>query len=344
MSTRRARGSEWVALRRCWGILSRLLQGAARKEDLIEAAKQAAGPDAYSSNDAAREKAFKRDRQRLREILKVDFHYDPRAGLYVLNDPGPFGALSLSEASLRALALLSETFAGETGRQAEIQVLLDELINRLPEKARRALEAQSLPLTFAIFQGIDPNGISARVWSTVRRAVREHRKLAFNYLSPRYEDRQPRYFEVAPYRIVYQWGHWYLRGWALLPSRRQDLFELGGDYKRFRLAYIVDDEKLAVLPTVLPQGMRGVPRYLVHYRLLPPLSRGEISRHFAEMTVKPCPDGSVEVQGYTDDDWEAARVLLGYGEYCIVLGGEEVYRRVRRAVDGMAQNYRLSVE
>lgn len=344
MNARGIRNSEWLALRRCLGILGRLLQGAARGEELLDAARQAAGPDAYSPSDSAREKAFKRDRQRLREMLGVEFHYDARSGLYVLDNPGPFGALSLSEAGLRALALLSETFAGETGKQSEVQVLLDELINRLPEQARRRLERQSLPLTFEIFQDVDPDGISERVWNAVQRAIREHRKLTFHYLSPSYEDRRPRFFEIAPYRILYQWGHWYLRGWNLSRSSQKELFDPGEEYLRFRLTYILDDEKLVVCPTVLPQSGRRIPRYLVHYRLLPPLSRGAVSRHFDEMTVQPLPDGSVEVRGYTEDDWEAARLLLAYGEYCIVLGGDEVYRRVRRAVDGMAKNYGLLIE
>lgn len=344
MTGRGTRNSEWLALRRCLGILGRLLQGAAPAAELIEAARQAAGLDAYPLRESAREKAFKHDRQRLREALGVEFHYDARANLYVLDNPGPFGVLTLSEASLQALALLSETFAGEAGKQSNIQALLDELINRLPEKDRRRLEGQALPVGLEIFQGVDPNGIPPRVWEIVRRAVREHRKLAFRYLSPTYEDRQPRYFEVAPYRLIYQWGHWYLRARNLLDSPTPEIFAPGADYLRFRLAYILNDEKLAVLPTVLPQRQPRPPRYLVHYRLLPPLSRGVISRHFDEMTVQAQSDGSVEIRGYTDDDWEAARLLLGYGEYCVVLGGTEIVRRVKNTVEGMARNYGFYIE
>jgi len=333
------RSSAWLSLRRCLGILGRLLKGSARADELLEAARQAAGTNAYPVGASALEKAFKRDRQRLRQTLGVDFHYDPMQHVYILDNPGPFGTLSLSVESLRALGLLSETFAGETGKQAGVQALLDELINRLPPNERRKLEIQSSPMALDIYQEVDPNGISERVWTSVRRAVREHRKLAFRYLSPSYEDRQPRHFEVAPYKIVYQWGHWYLRGRNLLHQPQADIFEPDADYLRFRLSYFVDDEKLQVLPTVLPQVERRAPRYLVHYRLLAPLSRGSVSHHFDEMTVAPLPDGSVEIRGFTDDDWEAARLLLAYGEYCIVLGGDEVFRRVRRAVEGMAKNY-----
>ncbi|MCX6068419.1 MAG: WYL domain-containing protein, partial [Chloroflexi bacterium] len=81
------------------------------------------------------------------------------------------------------------------------------------------------------------------------------------------------------------------------------------------------------------------PRYQVHYRLLPPLSRGVISQHFDEMQVKSLPDGSVDVTGSCDDDWEAWRTLLSYGQYCVVLGGDEVLDWMRRTVQGMRKNY-----
>jgi len=84
---------------------------------------------------------------------------------------------------------------------------------------------------------------------------------------------------------------------------------------------------------------RCPPRVFVHYLLKPAVGRGDISRHFEEMTVERRPDGSAMVKGFCDDAWDAARTLLGYGENCIVLGGDEVLRLMRRRVRGMAENY-----
>ncbi len=333
------RGSEWLTVRRCLVILQRLLKGPASAAELIEAVRSALGEEAYPLGERACQAAFKHDREHLRNHLEVQFTFDPLERVYVLQDPGPFGYLELSPISLQAIRLLGETFVGEMGEQSNVRQLLDELIGRLSPEARRTLESQSLPIDLNVFQRVDTGRLSERVWEVVRRAVREHRKLAFNYLSPQRADRQPRYHEVAPYRIRFQRGHWYLQAYDLYrrsPNGAQS-YDLG--HRRFRLSYIVEDEKLALLPTVLPQEQRRPPRYRVHYLLLPSLGRGAISRHFEEMQVTHHPDGSAEVTGYTDDDWEAARILLCYGEQCIVLGGAEVLRWVRQAAKGMAQHY-----
>jgi len=339
MVRRGDRGSEWLTIRRCLVILRRLLKGPASAADLIEAVRSSIGEEAYPLSERACLSAFKHDREHLRHHLEVEFYYDPSEQVYVLQDPGPYGYLDLSLASLQALRLLGETFVGGMGELSNVKQLLDELIERLSPEARRGLESQSLPIDLQVFQRVDTAPLSERVWAAVRRAVREHRKLAFNYLSPQQADRQPRYHEVAPYRIRFQRGHWYLQAYDLYrrnPNGKQS-YDLG--YRRFRLGYIIEDDKLAVLPTILPQERRSPPRYRVHYRLLPALGRGAISRHFEEMHVTHYPDGSAEVVGYTDDDWEAARILLCYGEQCVVLGGAEVLRWIRQAVKGMAHHY-----
>jgi predicted DNA-binding transcriptional regulator YafY len=194
-----------------------------------------------------------------------------------------------------------------------------------------------------LLQEVDPVPIDERVWEAALRAAREHRKLSFNYLSPRHADRQPRYHEVAPYRIHYRQGHWYLHAYDL--SWRDWAGQEGANagFRHFRLHYIQSDERLVISPTVLPPMQRRPPKVLVHYRLLPALGRGSISRHFQEMQITRFPDGSAEVRGYTDDDWQAARILMGYGQNCVALGGEEVLRRVLEAVRGMVKNYGIGM-
>lgn len=332
------RGSEWAALRRGLLIVQRLLQADATTEEIIAHVRKVEGEDAYPELRSARMRAFARDKDSLRHRLDVLIHYNTKNKKYRLLDPGPFFSLRLSAQGKRALALISQTFTGQAGEHSEIDSLVRELIRRVPEDERRWLEDSSRPINLEILQDVDPNGIPARVWQTVQRAVRENRKLVFNHLSPRSEDRQPRRFEVAAHKIIYEWGHWYLRGYSLLRPAHVQAAVPEPPYLRFRLAYIQNDDDLNVLPSKLPPIAHHPPRILVHYRLLPRLARGVVSRHFEEMTTLPLEDGSVEVRGITDDAWKAARLLLGYGQYCIVLGGDEVRRYVEAAIEGMYRN------
>lgn len=331
---RAKRGSEWLPFLRALAILQRLMEGAATNQELIQAVLEKVGSDAYPAAPAARQVAFKRDRKKLREILGVKWDFVQQK--YVLKDAGGWLSLRLPEEALRALMVLSVTFSGQVGEHAGLDTLFNFLLQRLPDDQRRRFEHLDSGITFEIFQQIDPNGIPRRVWEMVHRAVSHHRQLEFRYLSPRYEDGIARRFRVAPLRIVFQWGHWYLFAYVL--KREGEERFLGAEYSRFRVFYIQDDEVLKVLPTVVSVAHRRPPRYEVHYRLLPPLGRGAISRHFDEMTVTPLENGSVEVRGVTDDLFKAERILLGYGQYCVVLGGPELKRRIQAAVRGMMEN------
>jgi hypothetical protein len=224
------------------------------------------------------------------------------------------------------------------GEHSEIQDFLDELITVLPLETRRSLENPVIPIDLDLLQSIDPNGIPRQVWVTAWRAVKTRRRLSFNYLSPAYTDRKTRFHEVMPYRIQYQWGHWYLRAYRVLRRDVDGQEDRQGVHLRYRLSYVQNDDHLSVSPSVMSEPPRP-PRYLVHYRLLPPLSRGVVSRHFDEMQVKSLEDGSVEVIGYCDDDWQAGRTLLSYGQYCVVLGGTEVLAWMENTMRGMRANY-----
>lgn len=319
---------------RALAILQRLMEGPASGQELMEAVLAKVGPDAYPVSSAARQAAFKRDRKKLREMLGVKWDFVRQK--YVLKDAGDWLSLRLPEEALRALMVLSVTFSGQVGEHAGLDTLFKFLLQRLPDDQRRRFEHLDSGITFEIFQQIDPNGIPKRVWEMVHCAVSHHRQLEFRYLSPRYEDGIARRFRVAPLRIVFQWGHWYLFAYVL--QREGEERFLGAEYSRFRVFYIQDDEVLKVLPTVVSVAHRRPPRYEVHYRLLPPLGRGAISRHFEEMHITPLEDGSVEVRGVTDDLFEAERILLGYGQYCVVLGGPELKQRITTAVQGMMRN------
>jgi hypothetical protein len=332
------RSSEWLSLRRCLAIVQRLLMGPASPSEILDYVIKLIGDDCYAVSSSRKEKAFKHDRESIRQRLRVDFYYDPSTNKYILLDPGPFFSVNLSQSNTTALALLSETFGGQIGEHSEIQGLIDQLIARLPLEKRRQIENPHLPINIELFQDVDPSGISESVWNTLWRAVKEHRKIRFNYISPRYTDGRKVLHEVAPYRIQYQQGHWYLRAYRDYRKDADGQIDRQGAHLRYRLSYIQTDDQLEILPTLFG-SLPKLPKYLVHYRLLHPLSQGAISSHFDDMTIKRLDDGSIEVIGYTNDAWEAGRVLLSYGEFCIVLGGDEVRAWILRTVGGMVNNY-----
>jgi len=338
MAQRGSRGSEWLSVRRSLAILHRLIRGPASSAELIAAVQQTVGPEAYPESASAARAAFKHDRDNLRHQLGADWRYDHSSGEYSLIDPGPFGWLELSPRGAGALRLLAQTFMGELGDLASVQELLDDLIGRLSPRDRLALESGSDPVELDFLQNIDAAPPRPRVQELVPRAVQSRRKLAFNYLSPQTSDELPRYHVVAPQRLRFRRGHWYLYAYCLTIREPDGTLLRDGTHRRFRLGRVQDDEHLAIFPGKAPP-VPPAPRFLVRYRLLGPLSRSPVSRHFEAMQVSPQPDGSLLVEGYTHDDWEAAQLLLSYGENCLVLGGVEVLERVTAAVRGMAKNY-----
>lgn len=332
-------GTEWRSFLRAAAILKRLMEGPATHEELIRSVLDTVGADSYPSAPSARKHAFKHDRDNLRKRLRVDYVFDPKTQLYILNDAGPFGRVSLSPPMLRALCILSRQYDNAVGELAGVRDLVQQIIGWLPLETRLQIEAVSEELSLDFEQDVDRSVIPKRVEETIRRALAQHRKLTFNYLSPRRNDRKPVYHELAPYHLRFQDGHWYLRGYSLNTG-------LYGDtpFLRFRLSYILDDEKLRVSPTKVETRHRQPPRFLVHYWLAPEIGRGEISHRFPEMQITRSDDGSAEVRAVTDDVWDAARTLLAYGEACIVLGGNDLRREMERRVKQMAKNYNFYSE
>jgi predicted DNA-binding transcriptional regulator YafY len=312
--------------------------GSAKPSELTAFVSKTIGERAYPISASAREKAFKRDRENLRKRLGVEFSYSASLGTYTLLEAGPLLKLHLSETSLRAIYLLSQSFGGHVGEHSNIQTFLHEIFSYLSEDTKVKLEAPETGMDLNLLQDVDPNHISKKVWDKVQKSVKGHRKLIFNYISPTYEDRQQRLHQVVPIRIQYQSGHWYLRAYRLLRRDVNGEEDRQGVHLKYRLSYIQDDEKLAVSTAVVPSPPEAE-KYLVHYRLLPPLSRGIISEHFYDMTITNLDDGSVEVKGYCDDSWEAVRLLLTYGEYCIVLGGDEVKAWMDKTIARLIENY-----
>ncbi len=334
------KASPWSVMRRCLALVRRLLRGPATREELIHFVRQQANVEPYSPDPQAAHLAFRHDLQRLRGELGADVAYDRSAERYILTSPGEAGMLDLSDEYLAALNILYSAFEEHELTQAPVRPLLDHLVSLLSAERQQAL-ARLAQVMRVEMPELDEGRIPLRVWKAVERATRRRHQLAFHHYSPQQPDRQPRYWVVAPVELRFYRGHWYLHCWTV--SWRDHTGEgYEANYRRFRLQYIADDDRLAVLPTRVAVEHRGPPRTFVHYLLRPPVGRGDISRHFQEMTVERRPDGSAEVKGFCDDAWEAVRTLLGYGESCVVLGGDEVLSLVRKRVRGMAENYGFS--
>jgi len=331
------RESSWLVIQRCLSIVRRLMRGPASGQELIAFVRHQVDAEAYSRHPSAAQRAFKRDRQHLKDKFNVVWDYDPVTSQYMLTSPGELAALDLSDEHLAALNVLYGTFEKHESPQVAVKPLLDHLVGLLTDERRRDLARLAQVMRVEIPE-LDENRISSCVWDRIELAVRSRRQLAFHYYSPQQDDQRPRYWVVVPLEIRFRQGHWYLHCWTV--SWRSHRGE-GHDsrYFRFRLRYIADDERLEVLPAKVSVAHRRPPRFFVHYLLKPVVGRGDISQYFEEMTVERQPDGSALVKGFTDDAWDAVRTLLGYGENCIVLGGDEVLSRMRQRVRDMAENY-----
>jgi hypothetical protein len=331
------RGSEWLSIKRCLAITQRLHKGPATTSDLLSFVLKVVGHSAYPSSATAREKAFKRDRENLRARLGVKLHYSPSTRLYTLIDDGIFLKMPLPEEGLQAISFLSNSFEGHIGKQSEVQELLNWIVSRLPDEDQRNLGKMNSHIYLDLLTGVDPNHVSKKIWTMVWKAVKSHRKLNFNYLSPRYGDRKAKFQEAIPYRIQYQSGHWYLRAYRLY-YRDGSGVHRHESHVKYRLSYILEDDSLSISPTRMADPP-APPRYFIQYRLLPPLSHGIISQRFDDMEIEPVENGSVLIKGYHEDVFEAGRILLTYGEFCVVEGGTEMLNWMKKTIQGMAANY-----
>ncbi len=322
----------WLSLLRCLTIVQRLMQGPASAEALFAAVRQHVGADAYPEAPLARSKAFKRDRERLRRTLRVTLCYDTSQRQYRLDDPGPFLALSLSESGMHGLEVLLHTFSGDLRKGTGVDALINDLLRRARPELLRRLEKPSARVELRVGQHVELQAIAAATWEAVQKALREQRELEFDYRSPRFEENQPRHYVVAPGRLFYRNGHWYL-----LAHVRHSKTGAEGRWRQFRLSYIQPATARALASRFAPLAIPR-PTYEVHYRLFGPLARGLVSHHFADMQITPLED-CVEVRGLTDNAWEAARLLLGYGQHCQVLGGEEVLHHFLNEVQGLIARY-----
>lgn len=334
------RESPWVVLRRCLAIVRRLQQGPADRKALVAAVRAGEFPDPYDgAEDARLQKKLEKDLWRLRYNLGIGVRFDRRAGTYRLEDAGPNGLLCLPDDCLDTLAFLYNTFQPDAPEAERVRSLLDTVISYLPEEQLRAVQRRRTILNLELRE-LDERDIHPKVLRAVQKAVRERRLLQFDYLSPRHDPPVPRHHTVEPYDFVFRQGHYYLDGycrrWKGPLGEKAD----AGHFS-YRLAYMLPDS-IRVLPSRLPPGPRPARRYRLRYELAPRLARGDISRHFEDMTVVRRDDGWAEVTATITDPFAAAKKLLHYGQHCRVLEPPEVVRLIQEEVRGMMKLYGIA--
>lgn len=333
-----ARGEgNWGVVRRCLAIVRRVLRGPATWEDLVQAARDELGVDAYGRAEGSRlRRLFDDDLARLRQKLGIDLRSDRRTRRYTLYSAGP-GLVDLSDAGLTALATLLETFSDATPGAAAARAALETLLACLPAGRAPRSRWRGAPLAVAA-PDLDDQDVLRDITPILERAIRERRLMRFLYLSPAHERAEPRRHTVAPLELMIRDGHLYLRARSQQIEGPAGTFHDRGELT-FRVQYI-QRATIELLPQRFAEGERRRRIYRLEYELYGPLARGAITEHFGQMEViRDEAAGVVRVKGTTEDLFEAVQTLLRYGRNCRVLAPPEAVHRMREHVEGMARWY-----
>jgi len=331
------RESQWLVLRRCLAIIRRVQAGPARWPELV-AAVQAVDPQAYgTATGRALKRRLENDLHRIREALDIELGFDRQAGGYTIREAWT-PLLNLPDADLTTLSWLAETFDLDSPQHDEIQGLIDRLRLYLGPERRADLVCRHYALQVSLVQR-DQDELAPGVWEKLLKARQERRLVEFDYLSPLYEDHQPRRHVVEPYEISFDTarGHYYLRGWcrAILddPQRPEQ-----GQYIFYRVGRITN---MQVRPEKLPASPPRARRYAVQYQLMPLVARQGVTQQpgILEFQVTLQPDGSAVVTGVTENLFFTVQTLLHYEANCQVLGGPELLAEMQRVVRELAALY-----
>ncbi len=338
-----ARGeANWMTVRRCLAIVRRAMRGPATWKELVKAACEELGPDAYGRAEGERlRRLFDDDLARLRQKLRIDLRSDQGDQRYRLRSAGP-GLIDLPDEGLEAVLVLCETFPADVPGAAGVVQLLDTVVSYLPPDRQRRLLTRRVPVSIDV-RHLDEDDLDQEVLRKVEQAVRERRLLRFDYLSPSRDQPQPRRHTVAPDdHLTLEEGHLYLYGYSQRCEGPSGTFSNLGVIK-FRVQYI-QPGTVELLPDRVPDSKRRRRRYELRYELYGPLARGAVSERFDEMEVeRDEAAGVVRVKAVTDDLFGAVQTLLRYGRNCKVLAPPEAVRMMREHVAGMARLYEIDL-
>jgi predicted DNA-binding transcriptional regulator YafY len=258
-------------------------------------------------------------------------HCDRRTHFYTWAD-SPFG-LALSEAQLLAFGILLDTFANTTMlHHAEIHDLLTTLLARLPVDQHTALASKRRPYQVNLRETTDYRNADPATVETIERAIQKGQQLEIRYCSAK--DGVERTHTVEPRPLIYKGGHVYLPVYNLVLGKELEL-RLDG---------------------IVPGSARGLPQraqrsrppgrtYTLQYRLSPVIARRRpISENFPGQQVEYHEDGSATVTAEIGDLFAARRLLLAYGENCLVVSPPELIADLRRTIAALHQQYSSTEE
>jgi predicted DNA-binding transcriptional regulator YafY len=328
----------YIDLKRKLCILRHLLRAPADKYELADFVEMEVDAQAYDGlQSKAGNSRFEGDMRGLRDWGCDIQHYEK---CYHLHSYGDFSPVGLDENDLNTMAFLQEAFAAGAPQYEGVQRLLTKIADWLPAEQRDSLASRQTRFRLNLRQR-DAAALDGRVENAIQKALRQGRLLRFGYRSPSRTDGEVVVQTVQPWSLLFDTmrGHHYLDAFWL--TSRSAYGEIKQQkWQKFRLDSIVA-EQVELLPDKRPPLPPKRPSYQLEYWLSPRIVRhGHVTRHFDSMfTHETNREGWIRVTGSTDDLFSAVRLLLTYGDNCLVTGGGEVRREIERLVKGMAELY-----
>lgn len=238
----------------------------------------------------------------------------------------PFG-LFLEEDQRLALAVLLDTFANSSlPHTADIRHLLTQIASLLPPEQQKELKEKKLAFSIDLHETTSYQNIDTQMVKKIEFAIQHKRQMTFRYRASGHQGE--RQHSIEPYPLHFKNGHVYLSGWSLDRQRKLD----------FRLDNIVPGS-VEHHSTTIAQNRPPAPTYELRYRLFAPIARYHVSRHFPDQREERHPDGSATVIARISDLFEARRILLSYGENCVVEAPPELVKQMLSVADHYSRTY-----
>lgn len=322
MARKRTRRSHRrLMAQRALAMLAALQEGERSRTELIAEVSSQVGDNAYGDSPVD---SFENDKKFLHD-LDFSVLYDRRANAYRLkNEAHSLLRLSLTHEELEALAILGQAFAA-TPYEDAISQLLKRIRSYLSPAQREQEPAPMFNLVMANIGKLAPHVQTIR---KIQQAMKSRQWLEFEYRALRTGEIRRHTVQVYN-NLEWRDGHVYFeafyKNWKIL------------DYRVDRIV----PNSVKILPGKFPEGQRKPIVLPLRYRLLAEVARYGASRRFPEHREERQADGSliVSAQIAKDDLFWASKVLLKYGENCVVLEPPELVKEMRRIVKEMAANY-----
>lgn len=328
------RGS-WVTFRRRLILVRRLLRGPASVAELIQAAEDEQGVEAYPPAAAI---AVRHDLQSLRDEFGCIISFQRAPQTYMLEELGDLALLDLPDDGLEALSLLDATFPedGPIGSYDRVRLLISRIFALLPT-SRRILLGRQFVLPKVHWAAAYDEAIDQSVLTTVQQALALRRQVSFLYRSNYDADDQPRHYQLAPYLFYFRDGHSYLD--CNVIRAPADLQRLQQRAIQFRLDRVVP-KTVRMLPDDVPDPRPPQPTYRLVYQLAAAIARNrDVAHWFPNTAIAYHADGSALVSAEVTNLWQARQILMRYIEHCQVLEPPELVTLMRQTAQRLAQIY-----